>query len=147
MNPVKQQIVEHVMRGVSASMHIDFGTNAPMSISEVSFKKIGFGDIPVACIVITTPGSTKSMVMIARQWVYRELETCGVSNEVVEFAPTVNNNGRRVKFIDANQRSESHGKYKMGSVMRFHFEIKKESLYLFEFKDGKGNIKLGGVKA
>jgi hypothetical protein len=136
---------ENLMRGVHASFFIEIGTNAPYAMSEVSFRKIGFADFKVAEVTIISTADTGSVTMLARQAVYRELESCGISNQAVEFTPTVQVSSKRQKFVDTNSRSVTLGQGKMGHSMIFHFEINKVYSHCFEFCGSRGKIRNAGI--
>jgi hypothetical protein len=116
---------------------IRLGTTAPFSIEEgVRVRRIGFADIPVCLVYFyCKPEDTRSLVPVLRAMVYHELKAHGISDEAVDFVPTIGAEGRtkRSKFTDENPSSESCGKNKMGQYYRCWFEIKKGWLNRFEW--------------
>jgi len=132
---------EQTIRTVAASFNIDCGTNAPYQmVGDVYIEKIGFGQIPVVGINIIGK-EIESLVNIARQVVFREVVSQGVSPHALQIRPTVCKESRKRKFVDCNESSPSFGKNKMGHEIRFHFEIKKEHLGCFEWDINKGKVK------
>lgn len=134
--------MKNFLRKLHASLHCRFGTTAPFQIlGEVYVKKIGFAHIPVIGVDIATkPEAMNALVPIARQLIFHELETMGITNESVEFVAGVQPEGRRRKFVDCNESSPTLGKSKFGELYRFRFEIKPEFVKLFSF-DWAGNGK------
>ena len=132
--------MKSLLRKMHASMGVQFGTTAPFQIiGEVYVRKIGFADIPVVGVDIACkPEVMTALVPIARQLVYRELETMGIPNEAVEFQAGVQSEGRRRRFTDCNESSPTLGSTKMGQLYRFRFDIRPEHVKTFKF-DWAGN--------
>lgn len=120
---------------------MDWCTTAPFQIGDLQVERIGFAGIPVVYVMVTCPPkAVSSLVPVARQVVFRELTAAGLENEILEFAPGVQDQGRRLRFVDCNERSPTKGKNKMGRQYRFSFEIKKPFLGFFEWKGNHGSI-------
>jgi len=133
---------EKLMRDVHASFNVNVGTTAPFAIGKFAVEKVGFANIPTVQVVMACK-DTVSVVMVARQYVYRELEAAGVPNEAIEFTPTVQVQKQRHKFTDLNESSPDKGKTKMGLLVRFAFEIKEAFVKTYFEWDwaGHGTIK------
>lgn len=116
---------EQLARNLAASFCCDLLTNAPFQMSDLQIEKVGFAEIPVAfVVVICSPRSLSEVVRVVRQFVFRELAAAGIDNEILEFRPTVQDQGRRRRFVDCNERSPTKGKNKVGRAYRFAFEIR-----------------------
>lgn len=117
---------EDLLRAASRSLAIRWGTDAPYSIGHVSAEKVGYAQIPsVVVSVICRDEDVPALVPIVRQRVFAELAERGWPDEQIEFRPNVQR-GRRRKFTDENESSESHGRAKFGVEQRFRFEMRRE---------------------
>jgi hypothetical protein len=135
---------EQLLRDSAASLSSDWLNNVPYQMGELRIEKVGYAEIPVAFVMVICPEKAVSaMVPVVRQFIYRELETAGIENGILEFTPTVQDQGRRLRFVDCNEHSPSKGKNKVGRVYRFAFQIKRPFLGYFQW-DGfckrKGSI-------
>jgi hypothetical protein len=123
--------IEQLLRDTVASLCADWLTEAPFQLGELQIEKVGFAEIPVVFVNVACPAKAiRAMVPVVRQLIYRELESAGIENEIVEFTPTVQDQGRR-KFVDCNERSPSKGKNIMGRLYRFAFAIKPPFMGFF----------------
>lgn len=117
---------ERLLRDVAASTTIRFGTTAPFQLGEVQFEKVGFAESPVAQVMVYCyQRCISALVPIVRQHVFHELETAGMSSDILEFVPRVQINKRR-RFVDCNESSPIKGKNKVGNCCRFTFDIKPD---------------------
>ncbi len=125
---------EQLLRDSAASLFSDWLTNAPFQMGELQIEKVGFAEIPVVFVTVACPPKAIStLVPVVRQFVYRELEAAGIENEIVEFVPRVQDQGRRHRFVDCNEHSPTKGKNKMGYIYRFAFEIKRPFVGYFQW--------------
>lgn len=111
--------------GLHASLAVRFGTSAPFTIGAIRGVKVGFAQDPcVVCDVVCRDGDLSSLVPIVRQHVYRELSGRGwdvrEDAELVAFTPSTQR-GRRRRFVDANESSETFGRNRMGMSYEFRF--------------------------
>jgi hypothetical protein len=114
---------ESLLRQAHSSLCIRWGTTAPYAIGRVSAEKVGYAQIPSVVVTITCRDEDVSaLVPIVRQRVFAELAERGWANEVIGFGPSVQR-GRRRKFRDENESSETHGRDKFGNEQRFRFDI------------------------
>lgn len=135
---MKDPQIENLIRETSKPGAVTWGTTCPFNLGEVTFRRVGFADIPMAQCTIFAP-DVRSVVAVVRQHVFYELETQGIPTEIIEFEPSVTT-GRRRRFVDQNSSSESTGKNKMGLEMTFNFEIKKFAAhrwFTWEMRYGK----------
>ena len=124
---------EQLLRDTAASLCCDLLTDAPFQMGDLQIEKVGFAEIPVAFVTVAcTPKAIPSIVPVARQFIFRELEAAGIENEIVAFTPSVQGQ-RQGKFVDCNEHSRSKGKNKMGIFYRFTFEIKRPFLGYFQW--------------
>lgn len=124
--------LEQLVRDLSASLACDWHTTLPFQMGELRIEKVGFAEIPVVFVMVTCPEKAVSaMVPVVRQFVYRELAAAGIENEVVGYIPTVQDQGKRRRFVDCNEHSPTKGKNKVGRLYRFAFEIKPPFLGFF----------------
>lgn len=130
-----------VIRDMAKSFFVNLGTNAPFAMGSVSFNKIGFAAIKVAQIwVYCRPDTLRAITPVVRQFVFRELESMGLSSEILETVPSVMT-GKTTMFVDINESSPTKGKRKRGAAHRFSFEIKPEYANLFVWAGSKGTLK------
>lgn len=114
---------ETLIRDISSSLVVRFGTTAPYSIGPVTAERIGYADIPsIVTTVHCRDEDTSSLVPIVRARVFAELAERGWANTVVRVVPSVQRNRKR-RFVDGNEDSPSFGKPKFGLEHRFSFEI------------------------
>lgn len=135
MHPSKPPLSagERLIRDATKLHCFSFGTQAPFQLGPVEIEKIGFGDIPVVHVrVFCKREQVSSLVPVARQYIYRELETAGMSSDILEFTPRVQVNQVRM-FTDCNESSPTKGKTKRGHSCRFSFDIKPEHVHDFEW--------------
>ena len=80
-----------IIREISASTAIRFGTTAPFAMGgTVKMKSIGFADLRMAELTVTAaPGSLSALTPIMRQRLYSTLEANGIPNDAVAFTPSV----------------------------------------------------------
>ena len=115
---------EQLVRDSSASLVCDWLTTEPFQMGELRIEKVGFGKIPVVFVMVSCPPKAmRAMVPVVRQFIYRELAAAGIENEIVEFTPLVQDQGRK-RFVDCNSHSPTKGKAKVGRSYRFALEIK-----------------------
>lgn len=127
---------EVIIRETAKSTVINWGTTAPFEIvGGITIKRIGFASIPVVRIEIACKDEHLGAITpVARQIVFRELESHGLESEILEFTPTVGcDSSRRYKFTDCNESSPTKGQGKFGKLRHWHFEIKKEHVGHFEW--------------
>ena len=125
---------EQVLRDVFASLCLDWLTKVPFQMGELRIEKVGFAEIPVVFVMVSCPQrAIKALVPVVKQFIYRELESAGIENEILEFVPTVQEQRRRHRFVDCNEHSPTKGKNKMGRSYRFAFEIKPPFLGFFQW--------------
>lgn len=118
------EIIE-LAKAAHASLCIRFGTLAPYNIGHVSAERVGYAQIPsVVVTVICRDEDIGSLVPVVRQRVYGELAERGWTPDDIGFTPSTQR-GRRRKFRDENESSESHGKDKFGIEYRFRFDMEK----------------------
>jgi hypothetical protein len=123
---------DNLLRAVSASRCISFGTTAPFVVSRpVYVGRVGYAGIPVVGVEIVTPADTGTVCPVARQLVLRRLAELGLPLDCVSLTPSVGR-GRRRKFTDDNPSSPTQGKGKFGDVLDFHFEILRQHVGLFK---------------
>lgn len=117
---------EQLLKTMHASLAITFGTTAPYKVGHVEGERIGFAYIPSVVVnVFCRDQDLSALVPIVRQRVYRELAERGWTPDDIEFKPSVQR-GRRRKFTDTNESSESYGREKFGIEHRFSFEMHPE---------------------
>ncbi len=117
---------EQLLRQASASLCIRFSTDAPYSIGGITGEKVGFSQIPsVVCHVTCRDEDLSAVVPVVRQKVFGELAERGWGNEHVGVTPGTQQ-GRRRKFRDENESSESYGRNKFGTSYRFRFDMDTE---------------------
>jgi hypothetical protein len=127
-------------RELAKSQAVSFGTTAPFQLGDVRIEKVGFADIPIlGVIAMCRPQDISALVPIVRQYVYRELETSGMTSDILEFTPRVAVEKKRY-FIDCNGSSPTKGQRKLGSACRFSFEIRKEHVGAFDWDGRYGSI-------
>lgn len=125
--------VEKLLRDMSVSLSSDWLTDAPFQIGELRIEKIGFAEIPVVFVMVACPSKAiAGMVLVVRQFVFRELEAAGIENEILEITPKVQEQ-KRLRFVDCNEHSPTKGKDKIGRLYRFSFEIKRPFVGYFEW--------------
>lgn len=123
--------IEQLVRNAAASLGSDWLTDMPFQMGELRIEKVGFAEIPVAFVTVACPAKAiTAMVPVVWQFVFRELEAADIENEIVEFTPNVEAQGRR-KFVDCNEHSPTKGKNKVGRLYRFAFEIKPPFMGFF----------------
>jgi len=139
----EQAHTEFMIREVAKSTYCKFGTFAPFAIGAFTLRRIGFADIPVACLEVTCkPENTRDLTPVVRSIVYKELELHGVESEILEFTPTVNSGvNRQTLFVDENKDSPTCGKRKRGRKMEWHFEIKKIHVAHFDWEGRRGKFR------
>jgi hypothetical protein len=124
--------IEQLLRDTAASLASDWLTDSPFQMGELRVEKVGFAEIPVVFVmVVCPPKAITAMVPVVRQFIFRELAAAGIENEILEFTPTVQDQGPRRRFVDCNEHSPSKGKNKVGRVYRFAFEIKPPFMGFF----------------
>jgi len=129
---VKQ--IEQLLRESAASLCSDWLTDMPFQMGELRIEKVGFAEIPIVFVMVSCPSkAVKAMVPVVRQFVFRELEAAGIENEIVEFSPTVQDQGRRQRFVDCNEHSPTKGRNKVGRQYRFAFGIKPPFMGFFHW--------------
>lgn len=115
-----------LLQSIHTSLCIRFGTTAPYAIGPVSAEKIGYAQDPsVVLTVVCRPEDISALVPIVRQRVYGELAERGWSPDDIAFTPGTQR-GRRRKFRDENESSDSHGRDKFGVEQRFSFGMGRE---------------------
>lgn len=108
------------------SLAIRFGTSAPFAIGRISAEMVGYARLPsVVLSVCCREEDLSSMVPIVRQRVYGELAERGWTADDIGFQPMVTR-GRRRKYRDENESSESYGRDKFGVEHRFRFDMEKK---------------------
>ncbi len=116
---------EQLLKAAHNSLGIIWGTTGPYAIGPVSAERIGYAQDP--CVVVTVTcrdEDLSSLVPITRQRVYRELAERGWTPDDIAFTPTTQR-GRRRRFVDGNEASETLGKNKMGVEYRFSFGMER----------------------
>jgi len=132
----RDPMVDHLTRESAKSLACDWRTTAPFAMGRVQVERVGFGDIPIVYVQVhCKTADYPSIVPIARQAVYRELEEAGIPSEILCITAGVQQMGiRRKRFTDTNEASPTKGKNKMGYTWRISFEIKdKQMLEYFEW--------------
>ncbi len=117
---------EQLLKAAHNSLCIRWGTTGPYAIGRVTAERIGYAQDP--CVVVTVTcrdEDLSSLVPITRQRVYRELAERGWTPDDIEFRPSTQR-GRRRRFVDENESSESLGRNKMGSEYRFSFRMERD---------------------
>lgn len=118
--------IEDLAIAAHESLTIRFGTDAPYAFEKVRCEKIGFAGIPCVVIGVTCRGEDlDAMIPIARQRVSRELAERGWSLRDLKFVPNVLR-GRRRRFVDENETSETRGLNKFGVQHDIRFEMERE---------------------
>ena len=126
--------IEQLLRDAAASLCSDWLTDAPFQMSELRIEKVGFAEIPVVFVMAACPPkAVPAMVPVVRQFVFRELESAGIENGIVEFTPSVQEQ-RRLRFVDCNEHSPTKGRNKVGRLYRFAFEIKRRFTGYFQWE-------------
>lgn len=118
--------IDQLLVEAHASLAVEFATTVPFQIMGVEFERIGFGKLPTM-VVRMYAKNAQDVVMVARQYLYREMALAGVQPDCVEFTPTVTVPSRKSRFTDTNSRSKSKGRHKMGYLLEWHFVIKDKS--------------------
>jgi hypothetical protein len=114
---------EALLRQAHSSLCIRWGTTAPYAIGRVSAEKVGYAQIPSVVVSVTCrDADVSALVPIVRQRVFAELVERGWTDDVIAFSPSVQR-GRRRKFRDENESSETCGRDKFGNEHRFRFDI------------------------
>jgi hypothetical protein len=133
--------INDLLRQVSASKFVTFGTSAPYTVSRPPYlERIGFASIPVVGVEIVGAEDTAMFTAIARQLVLRELADRGLGHVRVSLIPTVGGSYRKRKFKDTNERSGSFGRMKFGRTLDFHFEIERGFVSLFYPLEGGSKL-------
>jgi hypothetical protein len=102
-------------------------------MGELRIEKIGFAEVPLVFVMVACPpNAITTMVPVVRQFIFRELATAGIENEILKFTPTVETT-RRLNFVDCNEHSPTKGKNKIGRLHRFAFKIKPPFVGYFEW--------------
>jgi hypothetical protein len=114
--------IARLLRATSKSTAVTWGTTAPFALGQVGFSRIGFADIPVVGCRVYTP-SVNSIIAVVRQHILRKVAELGLDDSALDLLVHVGIESRKRKFKDENPSSESHGKNKMGQVVRCHLEI------------------------
>jgi hypothetical protein len=115
-----------LLRSMHASLCIRFGTTAPYKIGKVRGEKVGYAQIPSLVLdVYCRDEDLGALVPIVRQYVYGELAERGWSADDLGFVPGTMR-GRRRKFRDENESSESYGRDKFGIEYQFRFDMNRE---------------------
>jgi hypothetical protein len=133
-----------LLKRATASSFVTWGTTMPFQLGSLRVERIGYADMPVVGMTTYAP-SPDGMTPIVRQHIYFELASAGISHEVIKFTPTVGI-GRRRRFVDCNQSSESLGKNKMGREQQWHFEILREHVRCFVWDWRSGSLPLLRLK-
>lgn len=108
------------------SLCIRFGTTAPFSIGRVSAERVGYAQDPCLTLnVVVRDEDLPALVPIVRQRVYGELAERGWTADDIAFTPSTMR-GRRRKFRDENESSESFGRDKFGTEYAFRFHMERE---------------------
>lgn len=117
---------DDLLKSIHSSLCIRFGTSAPFLIDGIRAERVGYARIPGAIAdVICREEDIPALVPIVRQRIYGELAERGWTPDDIQFQPTVQR-GRRRKFVDGNESSESFGANKFGVEHRFLFEMERE---------------------
>ena len=117
---------DELLKAMHASLCVRFGTPAPYSIGRVSGEKVGYAQDPCLVVnVVCRQESIEALVPIVRQHVYGELAERGWTPDDIEFTQGTQR-GRRRKFRDQNETSESYGRDKFGVEHRFSFRMGRE---------------------
>ena len=115
-----------LLKAIHSSLVITFGTSAPFMIGRISGEKVGYAQDPsVVVAVYCRDEDVPALVPIVRQRVYRELGERGWTADDIGFTPSTMR-GRRRKFRDENESSESYGRDKFGTEYRFRFDMGRE---------------------
>ena len=125
MSDIPSHLIELAKRAHN-SLSIRWGTLAPYRIEKARAERIGYADI--RCLVVTVycrDEDLSALVPVTRQHVYRELAERGWGPDDIDFHPSTQM-GRRRRFVDDNESSESYGKNKFGTEYRFSFEMGPE---------------------
>jgi hypothetical protein len=115
-----------LMAEAHASLAIEFATTVPFQLLGIKFERIGFGSMPTM-VVRMYAKNAKDVVLVARQYLMREMALVGIRPETVEFTPSVSVPSRKSRFTDTNSRSKSKGHNKMGYLLEWHFVIADKS--------------------
>src|SRR3954468_3874833 len=118
--------IHPLLKDLHASLCIRFGSTAPYRIGRVSAERVGFAQDPCLTLnVMVRDEDLSSVVPIVRQAVYRELAERGWTPDDIAFTPSTMR-GRRRKFIDGNESSQSYGRHKFGTEYAFRFHMERE---------------------
>lgn len=119
--------IDSLLRSTTRSLTIRFGTSAPYAIGRVSAEKVGFAQLPSIVVTVTCRDEDlPSLVPIVRQRVFGELAERGWSDERIPNLTPGTQRGRRRKFTDENESSETYGWSKFGTEYRFRFDMDRE---------------------
>ncbi len=103
------------------SLAIHWGTTAPFKIGKIYCRRIGFANDPMIEVEVNVKDcDVPALVPILRQRIYGELAERGWAPEAIDFKPSVQT-GRRRKFVDENEYSESFGKNKIAETHLYHW--------------------------
>lgn len=118
---------DDLLRAVSRSLCVRFGTTEPFAIGRVSAERVGYAQIPsVVVTVVCRDESLSALVPIVRQRVFAELAERGWGDEhIVNLTPGTMR-GRRRKFVDENESSPTVGRSKFGIEYRFRFDMSRD---------------------
>jgi len=124
-----------MLRAMSASSCITFGTDAPYQFGAVGFASIGFADIPaVGFTGHCRRDDVSALVPMARQHILRAVKAADLPVDAVDLRVVVGARSRERMFTDANPTSPSHGKRKRGAEVAFTLEVRREFRRAFESK-------------
>ena len=131
---------QRILRQISKSKSVTFGTTAPFRMGEVGFARIGFADIPVVGCMVNCKQSI-DIIAIVRQHILRVVADLGLDDSALTHTVSIGIESRQRKFNDENPSSMSFGKNKIGQVVRCHLEITRPEA-VASFKDALPRIYL-----
>jgi hypothetical protein len=133
---------DRLLRAMSASQSIEFGTDAPYAFEPVGFARIGFADIPaLGFIGHLRSRDLTALVPMARQHIIRAAVARDMPVHALELRVHLGTESRERMFTDQNEGSKTTGKRKRGSVVRFHLEIIDRAC-IKAFSDAFGRVYL-----
>src|SRR4051812_27172016 len=106
--------IDQLVRAAASSLAISWHTGAPFAIGKIRAERVGFASLPgVVLNVYCREADLPGVIPVVRQRVYGELAERGWRPEDISVVPMVST-GRTRKYRDENERSDSHGRNKMG---------------------------------
>jgi len=115
--------ISRLLREVSASECISWGTTAPYSFGPVGWIRRGFADrLLIKFNAFARERDIDAIVPLARQRILRAMVKAGVSTHIVSLRVHIKVERERL-FTDENPSSPTCGKRKRGRALEFGLEV------------------------